>query len=76
MYKDCGLQVGLTFGVRPVAGKKFYLRLTVEKMRAFVVFIKKYLLSPDRSGTNFAAAGKCENQSEIINQSGIIDTNR
>ena len=37
----CGLKQGPKFGVWPVADKKFYLRLTVKKMRAFVVFIKK-----------------------------------
>ena len=31
MYKVFGLWLGPDFGVHPVAGKNFYLRLTVEK---------------------------------------------
>ena len=29
MYRIFGLRLGLNFGVRPAAGKNFYLRLTV-----------------------------------------------
>ena len=34
MYRVCGLQLRPNFGVRPAAGKNFFLRLMVEKMRA------------------------------------------
>ena len=38
MHRVCGLWLGPNFRVRPAAGKNFYLRLTVEKMRAFATF--------------------------------------
>ena len=38
MYSVCALLLGPNFGVRLMADKKFYLRLTVEKMHALVVF--------------------------------------
>ena len=41
--RACRLQVGPNFGVRPAAGRSLYLRLMVEKMRAIVVYTKKYL---------------------------------
>ena len=37
------------------ANKNIYLRLTVEKMRAFVVFTDKYLRLYGCSGTHFKA---------------------
>ena len=46
--------------MRPAAAKNFYLRLTIEKIRAFMVFTKKYLRSHDRSGTNFTTVAKLQ----------------
>ena len=33
MYRVCGLRLVPNLGVRPAAGKNFYLRLKIEKMR-------------------------------------------
>ena len=41
LYRVCGLRLSPNFRVRPVAEKNLYLRLAVEKIRAFAVFNKK-----------------------------------
>ena len=56
MYRVCGLRMGPKFGVKSAAGKNIYLRLTVEKMRAFAAFTKKYLRPYGWSGSIFTAA--------------------
>ena len=43
MCKVWGLRLGSNFGMQLAADKNFYLRLTFEEMRGFVVFIEKYL---------------------------------
>ena len=58
-YRVYGLRLGPNFGVRPVADKNFYLRLTVEKMHALVVFTEKSLPPYDCSGTNFTTVVNC-----------------
>ena len=65
MYRFCGLRLGPNLGMRPAADKKFYLRLTVQKMHTFVLFTEKYLRPCGCSGTNVTAAVNCANQSEI-----------
>ena len=40
MSSVCGFRQCLNFEVRLAVDKSFYLRLTVEKMHAFAVFIK------------------------------------
>ena len=56
-----GLQLGPNFGMRLTAEKNFYLRLTVERMQAFVVFTEKHLQSYVCSSTSFTATIKCTN---------------
>ena len=65
MYRFCGLRLGPNLGMRPAADKKFYLRLTVQKMHTFVLFTEKYLRPCGCSDTNVTAAVNCANQSEI-----------
>ena len=43
MYRVCGLPPGPKFEMGPAAEKNLYLRLVVEKIRAFAVFTTKYL---------------------------------
>ena len=45
--------------MKPAAEDMFYLRLTVEEMRAFVVFSEKYLRTYGCSDTNFATVVIC-----------------
>ena len=57
--------------MRPATGKRFYLRLTVEKMHAFTVFTEKYLWPYRCSSTCFMGVVNCKSpetdvQSEII----------
>ena len=59
MYSVWGPRLAPNFGVRPAAEDMFYLRLTVEEMRAFVVFSEKYLRTYGCSDTNFATAVIC-----------------
>ena len=44
MYRVCSLQLGLNISVLLPVIKKFYLRLTADKMHTFEVFTEKYLL--------------------------------
>ena len=62
----CDLQLGRNNGVRPVADKKFYLRLPVDKMDAFTPFTYKYLGPYDCSRTSFTAAVNCTNPNTEI----------
>ena len=71
MYKVCSLRLGPNFRVCSAADKKFYLRLTVEKMCGFAVFTDKYSSPCGCSGTNFTVLvyyknSKSEMKSEII----------
>ena len=43
MFRVCGLWLSPKYGLRLAAEKNLYLRLPTEKIRAFAVFIKKYL---------------------------------
>ena len=72
MYRVCGFRLVLNIGVRPAADKKFYLRLTVDKMHAFAVLTEKYLRPYGGSDTNFAAAVNCTNPTNEI-KSEIIE---
>ena len=73
MYIVCALLLGSNFGVRLMADKKFYLRLTVEKMHALVVFTEKYLRSKGFSSSNDTATVNCRNPKTEI-QIEIIET--
>ena len=70
MYSVCALLLDPNFGVRLMADKKFYLRLTVEKMHALVVFTEKYLRSKGFSSGNDTASRKtnllCNNHKKIF----------
>ena len=62
---------GPDFEARPAAGKNFYLRWTVEKMYALLVFTEKCLRPSICSDSNFMAVVNCtdpkhEMQSKII----------
>ena len=59
--------------MRPAADKKFYLRLTINKMHAFAVLTEKYLRPYGWSGTNFTAAVSCTTPNTEI-PSEIIET--
>ena len=59
MYKVFGFWMGPKSGVQPAADKNLYLLLTVEKILAFAVFNKKYLLFYDCVATNFTAVVNC-----------------
>ena len=61
MHKDCGLCLGPNIWVQLAADKKIYLRLTVNKMRAFSDFTDKYLVPHGRRDTNVTAAVSCTN---------------
>ena len=61
MYSVCALLLDPNFRVRLMADKKFYLRLTVEKMHALVVFTEKYLRSKGFSSGNDTATINCRN---------------
>ena len=56
-----GLETGFNFRSAARSWKIIYLRLTVDKLRAFVVFINIYLHSYDCSSTSFTDMGnfKC-----------------
>ena len=73
MYSVCALLLGPNFGVRLMADKKFYLRLTVEKMHALVVFTEKYLRSKCFSSSKDTATVNCRNPKTEI-QIEIIET--
>ena len=66
MFRFCSLRQGPNFGVRPAAGKNFYLRLTVEKMSVFAAFTKKYLEPYDWSYSNFTAVATYTNSTSKI----------
>ena len=71
MHKIDGLQPTLDFGVRLV--KDFLLQLTVEKIRAFEAFTKKYLQRYGCNDNNFTALFNCTNL-KIEIQSKVIVT--
>ena len=76
MHRVCGLRLDPNLGVRPAADKKFYLRLTLEKMNASAAFSKKFFRPYGCSDTNFTAVVnitdlKIEIQSQI-NKTKII----
>ena len=74
MYRICGFGLGTNIEVRPVAEKKFYLRLAVGKMHPLPVFTKKYLWPYGCSDTNFTASVNCTNSNtEILNKIMGID---
>ena len=73
MYRVFALRLAPNFEVPSAADKKFYLQLTVRKLRVPVVLTKKYLRLDDYSDTNLTAAVDCENR-KIETLSGIIDT--
>ena len=64
--------MGPIFEVWQMSEKNLYVRLTIEKMHAFVVFTKKYLLPCVCGGTNFTAVLDFENLKTEI-QCEIID---
>ena len=68
-----GRHWGVIYRVRMTAGKNFYLRLTVEKVHAFAVFMERYLRSYGCNNTNFTAAVSCTNSRNEI-QTEIIKT--
>ena len=69
MYRVCGLRLGPNFVLRLVTEKNFYLRLTFEKMHAFVVFKDKYLRPYGCSNTNVMATVNCTNsKTEILSE--------
>ena len=72
MYRVCGLGLVLNFGVRLEADKNFYLRLTVEKMRAFGVFTEKYLQPYRWRDSNVTVVAICTNSKTEI-KSVIIE---
>ena len=72
VHKVCSLQLDPNFGVPSEVNKKFYLRLTIEKMRPFKAFNKKYLRLYDFSGTNFTAVVNSTNPKTKI-QGKIIE---
>ena len=72
MDGNCGLWQDLNTGVQPAADKKFYLRLTIDKMHVFVDFTDKYLQSYGYSATNFRFAINCSNPNAEV-QSKIIE---
>lgn len=64
---------GSKFGLWPVTDNNYYLRLTVEKVRVFLVFTNKHLLPDNYRRTNFAAAVNCTNPKNKV-KSEIIET--
>ena len=71
MYSVFRSRVGPNFGVQPAADKKFYLRLTVKKIRAFAVFTQKYLRLYSCGDTKFTAAANCEYPKTEIHKGAI-----
>ena len=59
MYWVCGLRLGTNFEAWPSADKNFYLRVMVEKKRAFAVSTDKYLRRCCCAGINFTALVNC-----------------
>ena len=60
--------------MRPAAGIKLYLRLTVEKIHTFATFTEKHLWSYGCLDTNFMAAVKfADAQIEIQSQISEIE---
>ena len=71
MYRVCSLQLGLNISVLLPVIKKFYLRLTADKMHTSEVFAEKYLLPYGSSSTSITTTVNCTNpnteiHSEII----------
>ena len=73
MYRVCGLRLGLSFEVRPVVDNNLFLRLTVEKMHAFMVFTKKYSRPCGYSGTNFMVALTAHTRGLKYNLKSLIE---
>ena len=72
MYRVCSLQLCPNIAVRPAIIRKFYLRLTVDKMHTSEVFNKKYLRSYRCSSTSITVTVNCTNLNIEIH-GGIIE---